>query len=243
MGIAVWIRDKYTGIWRNNMFDYSLSRQDVNTSLLDLARVPVGCLKINNKSQSNEILYDIKVYDSVSGEAVYEGTNNVGMNEYFEVLLPQKGRSYYVSMGVGKNSYNKVTYCSYNSEITLPLALSGSDSNKRILNFVESGGDFTSRAGYLRVINQSSVNLVRNLKVYTAGGEEVYASKSSLGYGHSLDINLSAGVAYYVTMEFGSASSSKKYRTASNFELPFYTNDSDIVTLIANDNGGDFIAY
>ena len=243
MGIALWARDKNGAVWSNYMDNYSFSRKDVNTTLLDLARVPVGCLKINNKAQTNEILYDIKVYDSVSGEAVYEGTNNVGMNEYFEVLLPQKNHSYFVSMEVGKNSYDKVTYYSYNSEITLPLALSGSDSDKRILNFVESGGDFTSKAGYLRVVNQSAVNLVRNLKVYTAAGEEVYASKSSLGYGHSLDIYLSAGVEYYVTMDFGSASSSKKYRTGSNFELPFYTKDSDIVTLIANDNGGDFIAY
>ena len=241
MGFSVWIRDKYTGIWRNMMYDYSISRKDTNTSLLNLARVPVGCLKINNKALSNEILYDIKVYDSLTGDAIYEGTNNVGMNEYFEVLLPQKGRSYFVSMEVGKNSYDKVTYYSYNSEITLPLALSGSDSDKRILNFVESGGDFTSKAGYLKVVNQSAVNLVRNLKVYTAGGVEVYASKSSLGFGHSLDIYLSAGVEYYVTMDFGNASSSTKYRTGSNFELPLYTKDSDIITLIANDNGGDFV--
>ena len=243
MDMSLWARDKDVGVWKNYMDNYSTSVKDVNTSLLELARVPVGCLKILNKAQSNEILYDIKVYDSVSGETVYEGTNNVGMNEYFEVLLPQKGHSYFVTMGVGKNSYDKVTYYSYDSEITLPLVLSESDSDKRILTFVESGGDFTSKSGHLRIVNQSSTNLVRNLKVYTVGGEEVYASKSSLGYGHSLDIYLSAGVEYYVTLDYGSASSSRKYKTQSNFELPFYTKDSDIITLIANDGGGDFVAY
>ena len=242
MGIALWARDKNGAVWSNYMDNYTFSRKDVNTTLLDLARVPVGCLKINNKALSNEILYDIKVYDSATGETVYAGTNNVGMNEYFEVLLPQKDRSYFVSMEVGRNSYDKVTYYSYDTEITLPVVLSDSDSDKRILNFVESGGDFTSKAGYLRIVNQSAVNLVRNLKVYTVAGEEVYASKSSLGYGHSLDIYLSAGIEYYVTMDFGSASSSRKYRSGSNFELPYYTKDSDIVTLIANDSGGDFVA-
>ena len=243
MGVTLWARDKASGIWHNYMEDYSMSWKDTNTTLLELARVPVGCLRINNKAQTGEILYDIKVYDSATGEAVYEGTNNVGMNEYFEVLLPQKNHSYFVSMGVGKNSYDKVTFYSYDTEITLPLALSDTDSDKRILTFVESGGDFTSRAGYLRVVNQSAIGLVRNLKVYTAGGEEVYASKSSLGYGHSLDIYLSANTEYYATLDFGSASSSRRYKTASNFKLPFYTKDSDIITLIANDNGGDFVEY
>jgi len=208
---------------------------------LEVARIPVGCLRIDNKCQSNQILFGIQISDNSSGEVVYTCANSISRDEHLEVLLPQKDRTYSISMNVGQSQSSTVPYYSFDSQIELPLLMDKAQDT-RILTMVENGGDFTSRNAYLQVMNQSRTALVRNLRIFEADGTQVYSYPNSLGYNNVADIYLNADVEYYATMEYGSASSFKNYRSSSNFTLPFFSGDKDIRVLIASyPDGGDFV--
>jgi len=238
--VDVYIEDRKDGAWYAKLVKNPYTWADRNFQL-EVTRIPVGCLRIDNKCQTNQILFNIQITDNSTGEVAYACSNSISRDEHLEVLLPQKDRSYSVSMKVGQSQSSTVSYFSFDPQIELPLLLD-KDKDTRILTMVENGGDFTCRTGHLQVVNQSSSALVRNLCVFKADGSLVYSHTNSIGYSNVADIYLNADVEYYATMEYGSASNFQKYRTATNFTLPYYSSEKDIRILIASyPEGGDFV--
>jgi len=238
--VDVYCEDRYSGSWSARLMKNTTSWTDENFQL-EVVRIPVGCLRIDNKCQSNLVLFNIQVTDNSSGELVYSSANSISRDEHLEVLLPQKDRTYSVAMNVGQSQSSTVPYFSFDSQIELPLLLD-KEQDIRILTMVENGGDFTCRTGYLQIVNQSRSALVRNLSIFKADGTKVYSYPNSLGYNNAADIYLNADVEYYATMEYGSASSFKNYRSSANFTLPYYSSEKDKRILIASyPDGGDFV--
>lgn len=132
-----WGQEKYA----TNTTSFSAT---LNRSFADPKRTPVGCLQINNKCSdtplTNFILYDIHVFDASTDKEVYSTESSVGRDESFEVLLPQKDRTYYVTLSMGASQKTADEYTSSNKAISLGLLKSESD--KLILNINEKGGDF-----------------------------------------------------------------------------------------------------
>lgn len=238
--VDIYCEDKYAGIWYAKLVNSNVNVTD-NSFNLEVVRIPVGCLRIDNKCQTNQILFNIQVTDNSTGEVVYTSGNSISRDEHLEVLLPQKDRTYSVTMDVGQSQSSTVKYYSFNSQIEMPLLMDKA-LDTRILTMVESGGDFTSQNGYLQVVNQSRSALVRNLRIYNADGSLAYAYPNSLGYNNTADLHLNADVEYYATMEYGSASNFKNYRSSTNFTLPYYSSEKDVRVLIASyPDGGDFV--
>jgi len=238
--VDVYCEDKISGSWYASLKHDIASLTDKDFQL-EVVRIPVGCLRIDNRCQTNQLLFNIQIVDNLSGEVAYTSLNSISRNEHLEVLLPQKERSYYVTMDVGQSQASTVKYYSCDTQIQIPLLLDKS-SDTKILTIVESGGDFTSQNGYLHVINQSRTALVRNLCIYKADGSLIYTYPNSLGYNNTAELLLNAEVEYYATIEYGSATNFKKYRSSKNFTLPYYRGVSDIRVLIASyPDGGDFV--
>lgn len=238
--VDVYCEDRLSGSWYASLKHDNIHMTDADFQL-EVVRIPVGCLRIDNKCQTNQMLFNIQVVDNSSGEVAYSSSNSISRDEHLEVLLPQKNRSYYVTMDVGQSQTSAVSYRSFDTQIEMPLLMDKS-SDTRILTIVESGGDFTCQTGYLQVVNQSRSALVRNLCIYNANGSLAYTYPNSLGYNNTADLRLNSEVEYYATMEYGSATNFKKYRSSENFTLPYYSSENDIRVLIASyPDGGDFV--
>jgi len=237
--IAVWARDTDYGRWHNHMYNFKRSSDNVDNKILKLARIPVGCLRIENKCSDNQILYDI-VVATTQGKTVYKSKNSIAQGEHLEVILPQKDRTYSVFFNMGKSKTSTIPYYSIDSAIELEL-VADEKTGKRVLYATENGGDFVTNSGMIRVKNQSLSKLVMNLTVYDVNNTPVLEYPNHLGFFESADLYVTAGKEYYVTMEFGSESSSKPYKTASNFTVKPYTSEKDIKVLIATDDGGSFV--
>jgi len=237
--LSIWSRDRNGLIWSNYMYSFHRSSTLTNKEVMSVARVPIGCLRIENKCQNNQMLYGIFIKDETN-KTVYQSSNNLAQGEFLEVLLPQKNHMYSVNFNMGKSSASTIPYYSNDPKIVLPLLID-SKSDKRVLNATENGGDFTTDAGMIRVVNQSFTNLVMNLTVCRKDGTVVLEYPNPVGCGVSADLYVTAGQEYYVTMDFGSESSSKPYKSASNFKVSSYKSETDIKILYAADNGGSFV--
>jgi len=238
--VDVFCEDRNYGTWYARLMHETEVWTDKNFQM-EVVRIPVGCLRIDNKCQNNQILFNIQITDNSTNEVVYTCENSIGRDEHLEVLLPQKERTYSVSMDVGQSRASTVPYYSFDSQIEMPLLID-KKQDTRILTMVESGGDFTSRSAYLQVINQARSALIRNLRIFTADGTLAYSYPNSLGYNNVADIYLNPDVEYYATMEYGSATNFKNYRSASSFTIPYFSSEKDKRILIASyPEGGDFV--
>jgi len=240
--VCVMVRDKVSGSWTNystgSTHTFTFTTSD-SGSLLEVARIPVGCLRLDNKCSGNQLLYDITIVNE-SGETVLKTDNNLSPGEYYEVLLPRKNHTYSVYFNMGDGQSSAKPYYSIDSKIALPLL--DTQGNKRILSATETGGDFETNQAKIKVKNQSMTKLVRNLGVYKADDNTLVVKyPNSLGFFESAEMYVTAGVKYYIKMEFGSSSDFSTYRTGADFIPAPYHSDSDTKILYMTDEGGDFV--
>jgi len=238
--IYIAARDKDLGWWYSYDEDFErefVFHDDGDDSPMRLGRIPVGCLRIDNKCTQGQMLFNIYIKDENDSIVVKSG-NTIAQGEYYEVLLPQKGHRYTAYLDLGKSVSDTKPYLS--DTTALPLLINTND--KRVLSVGDYGGDFKTDQALIKVKNQSQIKLARNIKVYKSSDKSLVATyPNSVGYNECADIYVKANVKYYLTMEFGSSSSFDVYVSASEYTPKPYNSESDATVLTVTATGGDFI--